>query len=337
MSNLLKIILNTTLACLCINNSILAQETNLRNINAPTESLPQIKLQTHKGLLRFGFIDISKYNTSNEMKNHYSMLHGLLKVKNEIKEYNPEKTVSEEWNKQLSMNPHPALRLASVLDPSVKKEYFQNYSASSNIPKNYTPSFKGNNEFEKKRSYEKFMSNHLNDLIKWPEMIFPEGTEEAYYVTQDLVYAYDSEKGGISLLLEFVNVDKDVYMKKDIVRMATSQYPSAKDARAKKTYLKRGCLTHLHKQQGFREFEYNVKNEFERNVNADNLIVLFPIAKDKAQKLLPAGQRIFIVRKIRIDDQLMFNVSSPVIELYIDEELKTKVGELNYNSLVNYY
>ncbi|MCB0744911.1 MAG: hypothetical protein KDC67_13470, partial [Ignavibacteriae bacterium] len=169
-------------------------------------------------------------------------------------------------------------------------------------------------------------------LISSKKDLLPEIGQEAYYVTLSNVI-YNFENQGILLSLDLANL-------KNIHNLSVQRILDTPKQYFKKNYhtvmsgmflTSESLLTSV---SG--DLLYKPRSNYERLVTNESFIVFYEMPLEKATTILKSGGIIYIVRKIKIFNDLTFTMNSPIIELYKDKALSDKIGTLNYNDLIFY-
>lgn len=313
----------------CILFSVWGQDASTRVYEAPNNDFNDVVLPTHKNLLRLGFIS-SKSGDIKTIEKNFNAFRALLQFKIDQKVENwddpfstidnnlpyrlaPDKPLTKETAR---FNSILGTVLRGIISDKAAKTYFKEYYAGT--------IWKGDS-FEQIRNYRTFVKKHFQSLTKWPNQLIPEGSEDVYYVTVDRVSNYDFDNGGILLSLGFANVSEDNAILRKVLNKNIRFQISLKEI----------FFSQNHSDRGSNSFDYSPRNSYERNIDQSNGVVFFEIDLEEANEVLKLG-RLYVLRKLKLNDDFTFNITSPVIELYQNESLTEKIGELNYNDLIFY-
>lgn len=277
---------------------VCGQENQLKIYKAPNANIADINIQTHRGLLRFGAIDETKYKEKSWEIN-YTHFMGLMDIHSKGDVKSP---LKKEWLSEEGRNTIEAIRN------------------------------NGKSQIEQKKEFQNFMGKNLADLKGWPGTIFTNNALEAYYVTQETITEYDFDNGGILLSLGFHNIDDDNRVLYNLMKRRKMAHLNMRQGT--NYQLSGGFLSQKHMVTSVKgDLTYMSKNSYERTVDVDNMIVFFEIGEDEANTILNNG-KVFIVRKIAITPNGMFHINSPIIDIYADKALTRKVGQLDYTNLI---
>lgn len=290
----------------------------------PKPNFIDIELQSHNEHIRFGVLDDQQISIT-ELNKNYKVFLEMLKFKN--------KQV-DGWDKPFETMdanlPHYEsgsdvgefnMLLFGIFRNVVSESAIENYF-STNYGRRLT--WKGATKFDQERNYRAFTKNNFLDLKNWSQEIISDKTVPAYYVTVDKILSYDSDNGGILLSLGFHNVEDNNRVLPNLISGAFKN----------KFALSGGFFTSDYTVSSLKgNMVYSTKNNYERTVSMDFLVVFFEIGRDEIDAVIQ-NKTAYIVRKIKFNDNFTFNIDSPIIEIYSDKALTKKVGELNYNNLI---
>ncbi len=300
---------------------------NTITYKSPSKKFVDITIQAHKGLPRFGYIYYERGITvpinpkgHNELLNMKYLSEAYADMdKNSItKQERNEIAEKKKENSLITQN--QLLRLAGhICSEAVLQQYFcpdldtkpctftDGYGYGQRRSLNYWGGSR-NNEFKQMRGYTSFVKENLEDLQKWSTTFFEGDIEIGYLVSRALVTGpYDFKKKG--------------YWLHGVIS-------SSDNGSSPIQYLKFVPLT-----------------EDERKLQQHQL--LFSITADKARKLsLGKRSTIFTVAKIKIypdkktprnSARVLFSceLENPIIEIYKDQALTEKIGEISVESLIS--
>lgn len=193
------------------------------------------------------------------------------------------------------------------------------------------PTSVGEDIFKTYENALKPFKKRLNNKQTSLKELYKKGVMSANYVTIDRASIYDNENGGLAVTLGFHNIKYNNYHLKRWLGERKSYNSKIRNLGFRGTIFAFSTQRTTNRN----DFVYIAKKDYELNVDEYNFIVLFKIPLEEVKEKLKEG-RLFIVRKIQLDKSLNFHIVSPIIEIYADSELKTKIGELNYNDLIFY-
>lgn len=166
---------------------------------------------------------------------------------------------------------------------------------------------KGATEFEQLRSYTSYIHENLALLQQWSNTIFPDNTINGYFVVKAFLEAYDFKSKGY-----WLNSNR-----------------FAQNSR---------FLLHYHNLEPANANERKLINP-QRGVS-----ILFEITPSEAEKLSEKTKELYLVFKTKTSlkglenryDRLKatFTLESPVIEIYKDDDLSLKIGELSIDTMI---
>lgn len=310
----------------------------------PSEKFLQIKLQSHKGLLRLGIEDNCYMLPDGSYVNHKSKA-----------AY--QKAEREMWEIGLGRKAYYELLrfkyMASIYE-DMDKEFFTTYSNSmyekdknswlaqtnllrlanavtaiSEMPRffcnpkeacNYDPSGinywhrnvgdvvpwagKRASEFKQLAAYTSYVDENLATLLNWKDSFFKNDSEEGYLVLKTFVQTYDFKNKGYWLKPRSFVING---------RLFPRVYPQPNTTK-------------------------------ERNLLSNNgKEILLPMSPEKAEVFSEKVKSLYMVLKVQIHIEgininnenldMNYTLSSPVIELYTDDSLTNKLGELSTETL----
>jgi hypothetical protein len=164
---------------------------------------------------------------------------------------------------------------------------------------------KGANEFQILKSYTSYVQNNLKILQQWSRSIFPNNTIQGYYVARSILGEYDFKNKGY-------------------------------------------WIGNLFTQNRFLLQHYNLEpaNANERKLlNPHGVHILFKMSSSEAEKFSESSAKtIYLVFKIKttlkgLEYQYTrikanYTLESPIIEIYKDDDLTLKIGELSVDTMI---
>ncbi len=314
---------------------------------APSSNFIDLSLQTHNGKLRFGvqdeyyvrsdgsyvkaseasYADMDKRFSHNNASRHAFTELLKIRFKEEMfaamdKDYFTERT-NTMFEKDIMSHTaqQHTLALANALSTNEHAMgYFCNQKEDSdctskfpqegyyNEPRNIRPwGGRGATEFQQLRAYTSFAKNDLPKIAKWGSTLLPDNTLNGYYVTRTHLGKYDFKAGGFWL------------------------------------------MTHQFYNQGFLLKWYGLQpgNSSQRKLMHPNCAsILLKMSPDKAETFSEKVQQVYLVFDVtgklnglenyRADQlKTTFTLNSPVIEIYTDDALTNRVGEIDINTMVS--
>ncbi|MEC8833020.1 MAG: hypothetical protein VX772_11725 [Bacteroidota bacterium] len=314
--------------------------------NPPTTDFISLSLQTHKGKLRFGvqdeyflksdgtyvssrddeYFEKDKQFSHNNASRHAFVELLKIRFKEDMfdvmdKDFFTERTQNmyEKDLKSHTAQQH-VLALANALcNKQQSIRFFCNPKEEDcasgfqqdgyyNEPRNIRSwGGRGASEFQKLRAYTNFVKEKFPLVGKWAKTLYSDNVLEGYYVTRTNLGTYDFKNGGYWLnTYQFYN-------------------------------------------QGFLLKWYGLQpaNSSERKLMHPNgSSILFKMLPEEAETFSEKSQQIFLVfdasgylnglENYRADQlKTTFSLNSPVIEIYSDDGLTKKVGEININTMVS--
>lgn len=324
-------------------------------INSPNNFISNIELQSHKGLLRFG--DINSYGRytsrkydydkvlNNRIKkiikaqeNYFSMVKTkaladfLKNIDRNVlyKKYTTGTTNKERENKkfQRKLQEHLKNLAFNITTSTGQEKYFANPKHINPKPTSTAWGGGGSDEFRQMEIYNLFLNENLNDILKWSKSDFLKNGELEFYIVKALPLSeYNFEKQGFLL-------GNNIY----------------KEDRVAKLLMLNGKINK-------NNWDYFSKNEFENNINPKafylkSLILNMPSSqakglrdkiKDYSSYSAGSGKFVFAVVKVKLEEikrrrtlnseiyqeqKYKYSFSEPNIDIYADEALKEKLGEV---------
>jgi len=314
-------------------------------LDPPSADFISLSLQTHKGKLRFGVQDEyfvkadGTYISSREegyfemdkrSSHHMASKHAFMELlKMRFKEdmfavmdkdlfTERKQNMYEEELKSLTAQQH-VLALANALCNTQQLiRFFCNPKEEDcvpgfpqegyyNEPRNQRPwGGRGASEFQKLRAYTAFVGEKFPMVEKWGKSLYPDDILEGYYVARTNLGTYDFKEGGY-----WFNTHQ---------------------------FYNRGFLLHWYGLQP--------SNSAERNLMHPNgTSILFKMPPEEAEHFSEKHQYLYLVLDVtgylngvenyRADQlKTTFSLNSPIIELYSDDGLTQKVGEIDINTMV---
>ncbi|WP_047245631.1 hypothetical protein [Maribacter thermophilus] len=312
---------------------------------APSSNFIDLSLQTHNGKLRFGvqdeyyvrsdgsyvkaseasYVAMDKRFSHNNASRHAFVELLKIRFKEEMfaamdKDYFTERT-NTMFEKDIMSHTaqQHTLALANALTTNEHAmSYFCNQKEGSdctsrfpqkgyyNEPRNIRPwGGRGATEFQQLRAFTSFAKNDLPKIVKWGSTLLPDNTLDGYYVTRTHLGKYDFKAEGFWL------------------------------------------MTHQFYNQGFLLKWYGLQpaNSSQRKLMHPNgASILLKMSPEKAENFSEKYQYLFLVFDVTGQlnglenyraDQLKttFTLNSSVIEIYTDDALTHRVGEIDINTM----
>ena len=312
---------------------------------APDGAFIDFELQSFKGLPRFGVLKQSETIVEDkELERYYEIYSALIELKFLKNDLNEKNLKFENLSPNARLNINGIKRLMYLASNNeVFKYYFCNKTIEpcklppyrrigdndktpgiiSSSKNGFLGHWGGNdaNEFQQKRAFDTFIKQEYNTLLEWSHGIWEDQHEIGYLVNTVSLNAlsYDFENQGFWI----------------------------------QAGLKRNSQINL-SNRTFSPLRFVVrympKQLFEKNPKANTNYALFMVSPEKAEELEKRKiKKIFIVQKIKLQllkkeavvlrrynkkQKLLFqyNIESPLIELYEDDALTKKLGEISLES-----
>lgn len=312
---------------------------------APSPNFIDLSLQTHKGKLRFGiqdeyylksdgsfvkpseasYVNIDKRFSHNNASRHAFLELLKIRFKEEMfaamdLNYFTERTNSmfEEDLMSHTAQQHTLALANSLTTNKQAMSYFCNQKEDSdciskfpqegyyNEPRNLRPwGGRGATEFQQLRAYTGFVKNELSNIVEWGSTLLPDNILKGYYVTRTHLGKYDFKAEGFWL------------------------------------------ITHQFYNQGFLLKWYGLQpsNSAERKLMHPNgASILLKMSPEKAETFSEKVQQVYLVFDVtgklnglesyRADQlKTTFTLNSSIIEIYSDDGLTNKVGEIDINTM----
>ena len=312
-------------------NSQQNTDKNTITYTSPSKDFIDITVQSHKGLPRFGELYYKKGITPPTNPFAYNALVGMKYLTTIYADMDRSKLTSYENNNTNLKNAHSASAqnhlkqlIGLVGSDALLEKYFCDKSTAIKCTfidaygqrkrTNYWGGSR-NNQFQKMRSYKNFMNDHyLETLQRWSNTFFKEDSEIGYLVSRSSVVA---SSGGLSS--KAYDFQKKGYWLGSVI--SGGGHP----------------ITILN----FIPFTKN-----ERILKDPNFKIFLSISPEKAKKLsLMVRSSLYTVSKIKIyhdkkasisnfEVPFSFELESPIIEVYTDQALTHKIGEISADQLV---
>lgn len=311
----------------------------------PTPDFISLSLQAHKGKLRFGvqdeyfvkadgtyvssreegYAEIDKKDSNNKVSKHAFMELLKIRFKEDMFQVMDRELFTEReqnmYDKELksyTAQQH-VLALANTLcSKRESRRFFCNQKEEDctsgfkedgyyNEPQNIRPwGGRGASEFQQLRAYTAFVNKHFPTIEKWGKSLYPDNSIEGYYVARANLGTYNFKDGGY-----WLNTDQ---------------------------FYNNGFL--------FQWYGLQPSNSSERKLMHPNgTSILFKMAPEDAEVFSEKHQYLFLVldmtgslngmENYRADQlKTTFSLNSPLIEIYSDDGLTQKAGEININTMV---
>ncbi|WP_430968912.1 hypothetical protein [Spongiimicrobium sp. 2-473A-2-J] len=300
---------------------------------APATAFKDIELQSHKGLPRFGTLNQYRpvptsagkpqqafkkaVRPSPEIREKLKRLRagyinylGLVKMKHM-------KPLYDDMNRT---------QISAPVYQNTQEKDARSYLAQTQLRKLantictqevYDAAYGGTNQFEQQRNYANFVAKHFDGLQQWSKDFMPNDALEAYHVSVlNVLRGYDFDKKGY-----WINLNAALYD------------PHARGSRM-------SFFSELVPQASFEEALLNMMSGSGKRHKS--ITVLLPMNASDAEVLSTSGQgRVFVVVKIRTFLQKVefagnnpifsfgYHYKSPVLEVYKDEALTQKIGDIS--------
>lgn len=324
-------------------------------LNAPNNFISNIEVQGHNGFLRFG--DINSYGRYTSKKYDYNKAFNskikeykkaeekyFLMVKTKAlsnymkdiernviyKKYTTGATTKERQEKkfQHQLQEHLKKLAFNITTAEGQKKYFSNPDHINPKPTWSTWGGGGSDEFRQMEAYQSFLNDNLDDILKWSKSDFLKNGELEFYMVKAIPLGqYNFEKQGYLMQNQIYSEDK-----------------------VAKLLMLNGKLSKPN-------WEYFPKNEFENNINREAFhltSLILKMASSKAKNLknsikdyssysAGSGKFVFATIKIKLEEikkrkklnedeyqeqKYKYSFSEPKIDIYADEALKEKIGEV---------
>ena len=310
-------------------------DKNTITYTSPSKDFLDITIQSHKGLPRFGHLYYHSGVTPPTNPVAYNILIGMKYLtiiyadmdKSKLSNYDNNQKQLKNYHSVKAQN-HLKQLAGQVCSDALLEKYFCDtsttakctfidaYGQRKNI--NY---WGGNrtNQFQQMRSYKSFVTNHLEALQNWSNTFFKKGTEIGYMVSRS-----------------------------SVVNLSTSTRSSKAYDFQKKGYWLGGMIADGGHPIPILEFVAFTENE--KKIKNNSSKIFLSINPEKAKKLsLAVGSPLFTVAKVKIYHNkktpvsdgvrvpFSFELESPIIEVYKDQALTNKIGEINVDKLVFKY
>ena len=325
--------------------SVSAQQENEVVYPPPSSEFIELKLQTHNGKLRFGMQDNyymnadgsyvdntgEAFSTAEKKTSHNAISRHafveLLKIRFQDEIFSVmdrdflAKRAQNMYEKELKSYSaqQQVLVLANALSTKTQKRRFfcndkQEDCANRfredgyyGIPRSVLGwGGKGASEFQQLRAYTSFVKELFPKIQQWGNALHPKNAVEGYFVGNIKLGEYDFKRGGFWLNIDaFYNTD----------------------------FLLRWHL-------------FQPNNPAERTlVSPKGCQILLAVSPEKAEKLAEKHQSLFMVFGVMVSfegienykaNQLktLFNLSSPILEIFTDHGLTQKISEIDINSMI---
>jgi len=308
------------------------QQTDVISFAAPSDTFKSIYLQTHKELPRFG--TLNQYSPTVTKKSEYGS-RGNPKyaqqnpsTKEKIRVLRNGYVLHRELVKMKYLKIlYDDMDLNAISKPDYKNpegKDSRSYVAQNHLrtlakrfctAETFNAAYGRSNQFEQQRNYQNFVEGHLKPLKKWSNTFFENDAMEAYIVTTSSLSSYDFEKEGYWLPVQLTNGARSIFFS------ALEPVSSV---------------------------EENILNLVgTRAIKGIRLWGFLSIPTTNAEKLQEQNiQRLYLVRKVKVNYKdieyrgnqepnlkFSFHHLNPIIEIYEDEGLTKKLGELPLNVL----
>jgi hypothetical protein len=238
--------------------------------------------------------------------------------KNKLSKSDRSQTADKKLKNSILAQRHLLKLLGLVGSEEVLEKYFCNDSdtkcsyAVGKYGMRPTPSYWGGvrnfnvDEFKQHRSYTSFTKKHLDELLNWSKTFFPNNELTAYYVSRAIIKGnYDFSKKGYII------------------------------------------FNKMNGKQFLHPSWFESTDENERKLKENSFNILFPIAPEKAKALkFQNMSRLYLVYKVKItasEDtnskglKLSFKLENRTVEVYKDNALTEKIGEIVVDTIVTEY
>lgn len=300
---------------------------------APSSAFKDIELQSYKGLPRFGTLNQYRPAPTSGGKGQQGFKKAVRQspeIREKLKRFRVGYTSYLGLVKMKHMKPlyddMDRTQISAAVYQNTADKSARSYAAQGQLrqlagqictQEVYDAAYSGTNQFEQQRNYADFVAKHFDGLQQWSKDFMPNDALEVYHVSVlNVLRGYDFDKKGY-----WINLNAALYD------------PHARASRM-------SFFSELVPQAPFEEVLLNkMSGPGKRH---KSLTLLLPMNASDAEALSTSGRgRVFVVAKIRTFLQKVefagtnpifsfgYHYKSPVLEVYRDEALTQKIGDIS--------